>query len=240
MKSARYNFTRETKFAKSLYRDLSKYVLRALKELIQRHQISVAGGDVKYFDGGWYVTHAGLLRLAARRHCAGIHSSPVLESSDPATSRWVFRATVFKSRTCKGFIGYGDADPSNVSPLVHGAEMRVAETRCQSCAAQGLRHRHLLGRGDRIIRRTGFFLSGVEEAPAPARQRELWRPQSPRPSLSAHPPAPTRCHPRQVLRHRFLRHQNPPRSLSRAGRKLCHAFGRLGRERPQCPALPAQ
>ena len=25
--------------------------------------------------------------------------------------------------------GYGDADPSNVSPLVRGAEMRVAETR---------------------------------------------------------------------------------------------------------------
>ncbi len=29
----------------------------------------------------------------------------------------------------KGFVGYGDADPSNVSPLVRGAEMRVAETR---------------------------------------------------------------------------------------------------------------
>ena len=28
-----------------------------------------------------------------------------------------------------GFVGYGDADPSNVSSLVRGAEMRVAETR---------------------------------------------------------------------------------------------------------------
>ncbi|MGH9504090.1 MAG: hypothetical protein ACRD20_14655 [Terriglobales bacterium] len=108
---------------------MPKPVLRALKDLIQRHQISVANGDVKYLDGGWYVTHSGLVRLADRRHCAGIHSFPVLKSSDPATSRWVFRATVFKSRTCKGFTGYGDADPSNVSPLVHGAEMRVAETR---------------------------------------------------------------------------------------------------------------
>ncbi len=36
---------------------------------------------------------------------------------------------VYKSRTCKGFAGYGDADPSNVSSLVRGAEMRVAETR---------------------------------------------------------------------------------------------------------------
>ena len=36
----------------------------------------------------------------------------------------------FSSREhVEGFVGYGDADPSNVSPLVHGAEMRVAETR---------------------------------------------------------------------------------------------------------------
>jgi hypothetical protein len=41
----------------------------------------------------------------------------------------VFQATAFKSRACKGFVGHGDADPSNVSTLVHGAEMRVAETR---------------------------------------------------------------------------------------------------------------
>ena len=129
MKDAQDNFAREAKFAKSLYGDLSKSALRALRELIQRHQISVTNGDVKYFDGGWYVTHPGLLRLAERRRCAGIHSRPVLESSDPAGSRWVFRAAVFKSRACRGFVGYGDADPSNVSALVHGAEMRVAETR---------------------------------------------------------------------------------------------------------------
>jgi hypothetical protein len=41
----------------------------------------------------------------------------------------VFKATVFKSLSSKGFVGYGDADPSNVSTLVHGAEMRIAETR---------------------------------------------------------------------------------------------------------------
>ena len=49
--------------------------------------------------------------------------------SDPASCRWVFRATVYKSPRSRGFVGYGDADPSNVSSLVHGAEMRVAETR---------------------------------------------------------------------------------------------------------------
>jgi hypothetical protein len=41
----------------------------------------------------------------------------------------VFKATVFKPGDCQGFVGFGDADPSNVSFLVHGAEMRIAETR---------------------------------------------------------------------------------------------------------------
>jgi hypothetical protein len=129
MKSTQNNLARESRFAKLLYGDLSKSVLRALSELIQRHQVSVTNGDVKYLDGGWYVTHSGLLRIAERRRCAGIHCRPVLESSDPKTYRWVFRAAVFKSRACRGFVGYGDADPSNVSFLVHGAEMRIAETR---------------------------------------------------------------------------------------------------------------
>jgi hypothetical protein len=36
---------------------------------------------------------------------------------------------VYPSNQSKGYVGYGDADPSNISPLVRGAEMRVAETR---------------------------------------------------------------------------------------------------------------
>jgi hypothetical protein len=67
--------------------------------------------------------------LARRNHCAGIHVEPVPQFSDASASRWAFKATVYKSRTCKGFVGYGDADPSNTSDLVRGAEMRVAETR---------------------------------------------------------------------------------------------------------------
>jgi len=49
--------------------------------------------------------------------------------SDPVGNRWVFKATVYTVPASRGFVGYGDADPSNVSPLVRGAEMRVAETR---------------------------------------------------------------------------------------------------------------
>src|ERR1017187_6285593 len=95
----------------------------------KRYRLSVESGDLLWLDGHWYVTHSGLIRLARRNHCSGIHVEPVAQFSDPATSRWAFKATVYKSRTCRGFVGYGDADPSNVSMLVRGAEMRVAETR---------------------------------------------------------------------------------------------------------------
>ena len=36
---------------------------------------------------------------------------------------------MYPSKDSAGFVGYGDADPSNVSQLVRGAEMRIAETR---------------------------------------------------------------------------------------------------------------
>ncbi len=54
---------------------------------------------------------------------------PVRQLCDQANRRYVFKATVYRSACCRGFVGYGDADPSNVSFLVHSAEMRVAETR---------------------------------------------------------------------------------------------------------------
>jgi hypothetical protein len=129
VKNPEENLARQLKFAKSLWGNLPRCTCQALKDLLRKHHISVIDGDVRYLNSGWYVTHSGLLRIAGRRRCAGIQVRPLLESVDPASSRWVFEATVFKSRGCLGFVGYGDADPSNVSPLFHGAEMRVAETR---------------------------------------------------------------------------------------------------------------
>ncbi len=80
-------------------------------------------------DGRWYVTHSGLIGLAERRKCVGIVVSPVKEFCDREACRWAFRAAVYPRRNSKGFVGYGDADPSNISSLVRGAEMRIAETR---------------------------------------------------------------------------------------------------------------
>ncbi len=103
--------------------------IERLRKLTAELGLSLALGDLQYLDSGWYVTHAGLLRLAHRNHCSGIKTTVERRYSEPSANRWVFKAIVYNFGFSKGFVGYGDADPSNVSPLVRGAEMRVAETR---------------------------------------------------------------------------------------------------------------
>jgi hypothetical protein len=122
-------FRAEAKLARVLWGKPSKTALHGLRALIDRYSVSVAAGDIRLLDGRWYVTHAGLLRIAQRNRCSGMRITVDKGLSDPARNRWVFKATVYKSPRSRGFVGYGDADPSNVSSLVHGAEMRVAETR---------------------------------------------------------------------------------------------------------------
>ena len=118
-----------SRFARNIWGELPRIALRSLDELTRRHSLSIASGDLLYLEGKWYVTHSGLLQLARRNHCAGIRVRLVHGFCDSNTARWAFKATVYKSPSCKGFVGYGDADPSNTSPLDRGAEMRVAETR---------------------------------------------------------------------------------------------------------------
>jgi hypothetical protein len=116
-------------YARRLWGQLPRSAVSALKQVTQNLRVSIADGDVQFLDDRRYVTHAGLLRIAKRRNCRAIETSIQDHLSDPQSNRWVVKATVFKSDISKGFAGYGDADPSNVSQLVHGAELRVAETR---------------------------------------------------------------------------------------------------------------
>jgi hypothetical protein len=120
----------------------------------------VSHGDLLLLNRGWYVTHAGLLRLARRKHCTGIRVSPVDKFCDPSSQRWAFKATVYRSKQCRGFVGYGDADPSNVSPLVRGAEMRVAETRAVNRAL-----RKAYGIGLCSVEEIGAASSPIEKLP---------------------------------------------------------------------------
>ena len=103
--------------------------LSALAKLTQHFGLSLASGEILWLNGAWYVTSGGLLRVAEDRGCHGIQTLVISKLCNSTISRWVFKATVYKTLRCKGFVGYGDADLTNTSPVVRGAEMRVAETR---------------------------------------------------------------------------------------------------------------
>src|SRR5260221_10860439 len=172
-------FRLNAKLAVTTWGEVSQAALCNLKDLTGRYALSVAAGDLQFLDGRWYVTHAGLLRIAQRRRCSGIRTALQKELTDPAANRWIFKATVYKTTGSKGFVGYGDANPANVSPLVRGAEMRVAETRAVN----------------RALRKAyGIGLCSVEElgwltgSPGPPReQKQSIRPPNPNGSSNGQP-----------------------------------------------------
>src|SRR6266403_2034136 len=141
---------------------LTRHHLQVLRSLTEDYGLAVALGDLLLLDGAWYVTHAGLLRLAARSRCNGIRVEQVRNFCDPVVGRWVFKATVYKSASSKGFVGYGDADPSNVSLMVHGAELRIAETRAVNRAV-----RKAYGIGLCSVEELGAFSSLPKSSPSP-------------------------------------------------------------------------
>jgi len=158
MKKQPGNTEREIELARAMWGRLSEPSENALKQLLDRYLLSVSSGDLLYLENRWYVTHSGLLRLSRRKGCVGIQVSPVRAFCDPTLTRWTFKATVYRSRSCRGFVGYGDADPSNVSPLVSGAEMRVAETRAVN----------------RALRKAyGIGICSIEEIGSPAEHSQL-------------------------------------------------------------------
>lgn len=153
------------RMARRMWANLSREAVSRLREITEEHKFSIPAGDLTYLQNGWYVTHTGLLGLARRNRCAGIHVRPVSDFCDPSSQRWAFEATVYKSKTCRGFVGYGDADPSNVSFLVHGAEMRVAETRSVNRAL-----RKAYGIGICSVEEIGSLDRHTEPAPTQAKK----------------------------------------------------------------------
>jgi hypothetical protein len=150
--------------AKRLYPNLPKQQLSVLRDLTALLHLSIFRSELMHFSGKWYVSHSGLLRIAHRRRCAGIDTAIEQHATEASTGRWVFRATVHKSQS-KSFVGYGDADPSNVSPQVHGAEMRVAETRAVNRAL-----RKAYGIGICSVEEIGSF---AEPVPSPRESKKI-------------------------------------------------------------------
>ena len=57
---------------------LSAILIEQLRELTRNFSLSLTCGDLLLLSGGWYVTHAGLIRLAKRW--------PLLWNAGPASS----------------------------------------------------------------------------------------------------------------------------------------------------------
>ena len=123
---------------RALAQSVTPQVLAQLKILTRDFGFSVAAGELQMINCNWYVRHTGLLRLARRKRCRGIHVEAVDSLCDSAANRFVLKATVYPSKDSAGFVGYGDADPSNVSPMVQGAGMRIAKTRAVDLALPSL------------------------------------------------------------------------------------------------------
>ena len=178
--SSKVTFRANVNLARRLWGDASTIALRTLKALTSEYSLSIQAGDLQLIGGKWYVTHSGLLRLASRRRCRGISTSLQHKLSDPVANRWVFRSVVYKSQRSRGFVGYADADPGNVSSLMHGAELRIAETRAVNRAlrkayAIGLCSVEELGVNSRapVVQERPF----TAQAPSPANGNGVGQPR---------------------------------------------------------------
>jgi hypothetical protein len=163
-----------------------------LRYLAKEFRFRMAKADLMRIDGSIYVTHSALLRLAKRKHCYGIRVSVLLRCSNPDKHRWVVQATVFPTGASLGFSGYGDADPSNVSPQFRGCELRIAETRAVN----------------RALRKAyGVGLCSIEELssppPAPSNGAAQKQPK-PVPTLEVISAIPLRDQLRQLIRQHQL------------------------------------
>ena len=62
---------------RALGRTLTPRLTAYLKALTQDFGFSLHAGELQIIDANWYVTHTGLLRLARRKRCRGIHVEAV-------------------------------------------------------------------------------------------------------------------------------------------------------------------
>jgi hypothetical protein len=129
MNISRSNIRENRRYASRKWGRLDNETSRELEFLSAEYGLQVERGELTLLGGHWYITHGGLLAVLQNNGCLGIETEPVTTFCDPLARRWVFRATIYKAPDSTKFVGFGDADPSNVSRYVSGAELRIAETR---------------------------------------------------------------------------------------------------------------
>jgi hypothetical protein len=140
------------RLARKRWGPLKPQSVQNLKTYSQEFGFSITAGDLILLDNGWHVTNTGLIRLARRKHCGGIDVKPVAEFS--STNRWSVGIPRYCLqvpqlsrfcwlRRCRSL--------QCLSPGPWRRDARRRDPGGQPGPAQGLRHRHLLGRGDRVV-----------------------------------------------------------------------------------------
>src|SRR6266478_6943294 len=69
-----------------------------LEVLLKTYRFSAKRGDLQILNGRWYVTHMGLLGLAARRRCCGVHTEAVEGFCEQTACRWTFKAVIYNQK----------------------------------------------------------------------------------------------------------------------------------------------
>jgi hypothetical protein len=93
------------RLVKKLYPGLSRSNHSSLRDLTKSFHLSVSRGEILCIEDKWYITHAGLIQIALRRHCRGIRSVLQERQCDSHSNRWVFKATVYKGRDFRALLG---------------------------------------------------------------------------------------------------------------------------------------
>src|ERR1039457_6490909 len=107
-------YLRNLRLARTLFSVGKQQILLTSLEHLSAMHFDIGSGDLLLLNNHWFVTHTGLVRLARRKRCRGIHVEAVDSLCDSAPSRYVLKPTVYLSKKSTGFVGYDDVDPSKV------------------------------------------------------------------------------------------------------------------------------
>src|ERR1035441_2602239 len=122
----------------------------SLESLTREFGFSVKGGDLQIINSNWYVTHTGLIGLARRKRCSGIHVEAVDSLFDSAGHRFGLTGNGLSFQGLLRFCRLWRCRPvQRLSTRPRGRDARGRNASRQSRPAQGLRNWSLFGRGDR-------------------------------------------------------------------------------------------
>src|ERR1035441_10925060 len=85
-------YLRNLRLARTLFSVGKQQILLTSLEHLSAMHFDIGSGDLLLLNNHWFVTHTGLVRLARRKRCRGIHVEAVDSLCDSAANRFVLRS----------------------------------------------------------------------------------------------------------------------------------------------------